>query len=63
MCHTVNGTAMSWPRTVAAYLETHRQPDGGIAIVDCLRPYLGGATAIPAPTGAGAATTDPAQGG
>ena len=27
-CHTVNGSAMGWPRTVAAYLETHRQPDG-----------------------------------
>ena len=30
-CHTVNGSAMGWPRTVAAYLETHRQPDGSIA--------------------------------
>ena len=33
VCHTVNGSAMGWPRTVAAYLETHRQPDGSIAIV------------------------------
>ena len=33
---------MGWPRTVAAYLETHRQPDGSIAVVECLRPYLGG---------------------
>jgi seryl-tRNA synthetase len=49
VCHTVNGSAMGWPRTIAAYLETHRQPDGGIAIVDCLRPYLGGAEQIPAP--------------
>jgi seryl-tRNA synthetase len=40
VCHTVNGSAMGWPRTVAAYLETHRQPDGGIAVVDCLRRYL-----------------------
>ncbi|MGQ0431965.1 MAG: serine--tRNA ligase [Microthrixaceae bacterium] len=46
-CHTVNGSAMGWPRTVAAYLETHRQPDGSIAIVDCLRHYLGEAEAIP----------------
>ncbi len=45
-CHTVNGSAMGWPRTVAAYLETHRQPNGSIAVVECLRPYLGGATAI-----------------
>jgi len=48
VCHTVNGSAMGWPRTIAAYLETHRQPDGSIAIVDCLRPYLGGAGTIPA---------------
>jgi seryl-tRNA synthetase len=42
VCHTVNGSAMGWPRTVAAYLETHRRPDGTIAVVDVLRPYLGG---------------------
>jgi seryl-tRNA synthetase len=46
VCHTVNGSAMGWPRTVAAYLESHRQPDGSIAVVDALRPYLGGAEAI-----------------
>jgi seryl-tRNA synthetase len=49
VCHTVNGSAMGWPRTIAAYLETHRQADGSIAIVPCLRGYLGGAEAIPAP--------------
>jgi seryl-tRNA synthetase len=48
IAHTVNGSAMGWPRTVAAYLETHRQPDGSIAIVDALRPYLGGTQLIPA---------------
>jgi seryl-tRNA synthetase len=48
VCHTVNGSAMGWSRTVAAYLETHRQPDGSIAIVDALRPYVGGADRIPA---------------
>lgn len=42
VCHTVNGSAMGWPRTVAAYLETHRQPDGTVAIVDALKPYLRG---------------------
>jgi seryl-tRNA synthetase len=50
-CHTVNGSAMGWPRTVAAYLETHRQPDGSIAIVDVLRPYVGGVDRIPAARG------------
>ena len=48
ICHTVNGSAMGWPRTVAAVLETHRQPDGSIAIPEVLRPRLGGATHIPA---------------
>lgn len=41
VCHTVNGSALGWPRTVAAYLETHRQPDGSIAVVKALQPYLG----------------------
>ncbi|WP_436793802.1 serine--tRNA ligase [Actinospongicola halichondriae] len=49
ICHTVNGSAMGWPRTVAAVLETHRQPDGSVAIPEVLQPRLGGATHIPAP--------------
>jgi seryl-tRNA synthetase len=50
VCHTVNGSAMGWPRTVAAVLETHRQPDGSIAIPEVLQPRLGGQTHIPAAT-------------
>jgi seryl-tRNA synthetase len=46
VAHTVNGSAMGWPRTVAAYVETHRRPDGSVAIVEALRPYLAGAEAI-----------------
>ena len=46
VAHTVNGSAMGWPRTIAAYLETHRRPDGSVAVVEALRPYLGGAEAI-----------------
>ena len=46
VAHTVNGSAMGWPRTVAAYLETHRRPDGSVAVVPALRPYLGGAESI-----------------
>ncbi len=46
VAHTVNGSAMGWPRTVAAYVETHRQPDGSVAVVEALRPYLGGIEAI-----------------
>jgi seryl-tRNA synthetase len=50
VAHTVNGSAMGWPRTVAAYLETHRQADGSVAVVDALRPYLGGVDVITAGT-------------
>jgi seryl-tRNA synthetase len=46
ICHTVNGSAMGWPRTIAAYLETHRRADGSIAVVEALRPYLGGVTEL-----------------
>jgi seryl-tRNA synthetase len=42
VAHTVNGSAMGWPRTIAAYLETHHQADGSVAVVEPLRPYLGG---------------------
>ena len=48
VAHTVNGSAMGWPRTVAAYLETHRRPDGSVAVVEPLRGYLDGAEAITA---------------
>jgi seryl-tRNA synthetase len=50
IAHTVNGSAMGWSRTVAAYVENHRRPDGSVALVEPLRPYLGGAEAIPLPT-------------
>ena len=49
VCHTVNGSAMGWPRTVAAYLETHRRPDGTITVVEALRPYLAGSESVPPP--------------
>ena len=49
VCHTVNGSAMGWPRTVAAVLETHRQPDGSIAIPEVLQARLGGTSHIPPP--------------
>ncbi|MEN2993361.1 MAG: serine--tRNA ligase [Bacteroidia bacterium] len=39
--HTLNGSALALPRTVAALLETHQLPDGRIAIPPALQPYLG----------------------
>ena len=44
--HTLNGSALAVPRVWAALVETHRQPDGSIAVPEPLRPYLRGATAI-----------------
>jgi seryl-tRNA synthetase len=46
--HTVNGSAMGWARTWAAVVETHRQPDGSIAIPKVLQSYMGGAEVIAA---------------
>jgi seryl-tRNA synthetase len=46
--HTCNGSAVAWPRIIAALLETHRQPDGSVTLPAVLHPYLGGLTAIPA---------------
>ncbi len=49
LVHTLNGSALAVPRVWAALVETHRQPDGSIALPEPLHPYLRGATAIPAP--------------
>jgi seryl-tRNA synthetase len=46
MVHTLNGSALAVPRVWAALVETHRQPDGSIAIPDVLLPYLRGETSI-----------------
>jgi len=45
-CHTLNGSAMGWPRVWAGVVETHRRPDGRIAVPDVLRPYLAGADVL-----------------
>jgi seryl-tRNA synthetase len=46
MCHTLNGSALAWPRIWAALLETNRQVDGTIALPKVLHPYLGGIDTI-----------------
>jgi seryl-tRNA synthetase len=46
MVHTVNGSALAVPRIWAALVETHRQPDGSVALPQVLWPYLRGATRI-----------------
>ena len=42
LVHTLNGSGLALPRTMAALIETHQQPDGSILVPEALRPYLGG---------------------
>ena len=49
LVHTLNGSGLALPRTMAALLETHQQPDGSIAVPEPLRPYLGGRERIGPP--------------
>jgi seryl-tRNA synthetase len=47
LVHTLNGSGLALPRTVAAILETFQQPDGSIEIPDVLRPAFGGRERLP----------------
>ena len=40
LVHTLNGSGLALPRTVAALIETHQQPDGSVLVPAALRPYL-----------------------
>ena len=42
LVHTLNGSGLALPRTMAALIETHQQPDGSVLVPEPLRPYLGG---------------------
>ena len=42
LVHTLNGSGLALPRTLAALIETHQQADGSILVPEPLRPYLGG---------------------
>jgi seryl-tRNA synthetase len=46
MCDTLNGSALAVPRVWAAVAETYRQPDGTVAIPECLHPYFRGQTSM-----------------
>jgi seryl-tRNA synthetase len=50
LVHTLNGSGLALPRTVAALLETHQRADGGVAVPEVLRSYLGGREVIAAPS-------------
>ncbi len=40
--HTLNGSGLALPRTVAAVLENYQQADGTVRVPLVLRPYMGG---------------------
>ncbi len=40
--HTLNGSGVAVGRALIAVMETYQLPDGGIAVPDVLRPYMGG---------------------
>ncbi len=49
LVHTVNGSALAWPRIWAALVENGRQEDGTVMLPDVLAPYVGGELLIKAP--------------
>jgi seryl-tRNA synthetase len=50
LVHTLNGSGLALPRTVAAILETYQQADGSVVIPDVLRPAFGGREVIGPPS-------------
>ncbi|HKH93923.1 MAG TPA: serine--tRNA ligase [Gemmatimonadaceae bacterium] len=39
--HTLNGSGLAFPRTLACILEHYQQSDGTVSVPDVLRPYVG----------------------
>ena len=39
--HTLNGSGLALPRTIACILEHHQRPDGSVALPEALAPYMG----------------------
>ncbi|MGH9305769.1 MAG: serine--tRNA ligase [Acidimicrobiales bacterium] len=44
--HTLNGSALAWPRIWAALIETHRRANGSVDVPECLRAYMRGMATI-----------------
>ncbi len=44
--HTLNGSGLAVGRTLVAVLENYQQADGGVAVPEALRPYMGGIDVI-----------------
>ena len=41
LVHTLNGSALAFPRTIAALVENHQRQDGRVAVPEALRRYVG----------------------
>lgn len=41
LVHTLNGSALAFPRTMACILEHYQQADGSVVVPEVLRPYVG----------------------
>jgi seryl-tRNA synthetase len=39
--HTLNGSGLAFPRTIACILEHYQRPDGSVEVPQVLRPYVG----------------------
>lgn len=39
--HTLNGSALAFPRTIAALIETHQNEDGSVTLPEVLHPFVG----------------------
>jgi seryl-tRNA synthetase len=39
--HTLNGSGLAFPRTIACLLENHQQADGSVRVPEALRKYVG----------------------
>ena len=44
--HTLNGSGLGLPRTLAAVLENYQQRDGSVVVPDALKPYMAGIDVI-----------------
>ena len=41
LVHTLNGSGLAFPRTIACVLENFQNPDGTVTVPEALRPYFG----------------------
>lgn len=50
LVHTINGSGLAVGRALVAVMENYQNEDGSVTVPDVLRPYMGGAERITAPT-------------